>query len=59
VRTWLKREVGSRGKWEAEEVGILFYFDIFNHYSINEPGETFFLNLALFSHASLSDVTYK
>jgi hypothetical protein len=35
------------------------YFDIFNQYLRNEPGQKLFLNLGLLSHVSLSGVTYE
>jgi hypothetical protein len=38
---------------------IFFYFDLFYYYSRNESGQTFFLNLILFSRVNLFGATYK
>jgi hypothetical protein len=45
--------------WATIGPRFFFYFGLFNHYSRNEPRETFFPNLALLSHANPFGATYE
>jgi hypothetical protein len=51
--------LGVSGWGEAEGRDFFSLLAFFNHYSRNEPGETFFSNLALLSLANQSGATYE
>jgi hypothetical protein len=47
------------GHERATNLQKKIYFDLFNYYSKNEPGETFFSNMVLLSHVNPSGATYE